>query len=141
LLVVDANVLLYAVNLRDRHHQAARRWLEAALSRGLPVAFSWFVLVAFLRIATGSFFPTPLAPSTAAEYIRSWLLAPSAVVIEPTSRHLPVLLGLVNEAGISGDRVSDAHLAALAAEHGGSVVSFDRDFLRFPGVDLIVPHI
>jgi toxin-antitoxin system PIN domain toxin len=139
-MLVDANVLLNAVNLDSQQHEAARSWIDGALSDGEPVGFSWLVIVAFIRIATKpGIFPTPLSADEAVDFLRGWLGQPSATVREATARHLDVLAGLIADVGTAGNLVSDAHLAALAVEYDASVVTFDRDFLRFGGVDVIVP--
>ena len=133
--VVDANVLLYAVNRDAPHHLSARKWLDGALSGDEAVGFAWMVLLAFLRLATRQgIFPRPLTLEQAAGVLEAWLTRPVAVLVEPTSRHLGVLSGLLEPLGTGGNLVADAHLAALAVEHGAEVVSFDRDFSRFPGV-------
>lgn len=138
--VVDANVLLYAVNADDPTHVPARRWLESALGSTESVAFSWVVILAFLRIATSSrVFNTPLTAPEATAYVEDWLRQPAAVVISPTSRHLAILGGLLAQTGGAGNLITDAHLAALAVEHGARIASFDRDFLRFPGIRLTIP--
>lgn len=140
MIVVDANVLLYAVNADSRQHEPARAWLDAALIGNRPLGFSWVVLLAFLRLATSrSVFPRPLTTGEAGDVLETWLTAPAALVLSPTARHLAVLRGLLDEAGTAGNLVTDAHLAALAAEHGGTVASFDRDFGRFTGVRTLVP--
>ena len=132
--VVDANVLLYAVNERSAHHAEARAWLDTALSGSEAVAFSWFALLAFLRVSTLVALPRPTPIQTAVRIVENWLSAEPAVVINPTGRHLGLVSGLLSGAGIAGNLVNDAHLAALAIEHGGEVVSFDTDFARFPGL-------
>lgn len=140
MLLVDANVLLYAVNAQAREHDRANKWLNEALSAPESVGLSWVVLLAFIRIATmPAVFPSPLDPEQAGELVESWVSAPSATVVEPTARHLPLLRGLLAEAGTAGNLVSDAHLAALALEHDATVASFDRDFGRFSGVRSLVP--
>ena len=140
MLLVDANVLLYAVNEDAREHAAARRWLLGALAGGEAVAFAWTVLLAFLRLSTHpSVLPAPLDAGQAADVLGSWLAAAPAITIEPTARHLPLLHGLLAGAGTAGNIVNDAHLAALALEHGATVVSFDRDFARFEGLALHRP--
>lgn len=133
--LVDANVLLYAVNEDAVHHRAAKRWLDDALAGATTVGWSWIVLLAFLRVATRSgIFARPLDSSTAAAIVRQWLDAPTSVLVEPTVQHLEVLSGLLTEVGTAGNLVSDAHLAALAIEHRASVVTFDRDLARFSGI-------
>lgn len=140
MLLVDANVLLYAVNSSSQQHDAARRWLGDALEGGETVAFAWVVILAFLRLSTHrAVFPTPLTVAQAGEVAEGWLSAGPAVTIEPTSRHLHLLRGLLEAGRVGGNLVNDAHLAALALEHGASIVSFDRDFARFEGVAVTRP--
>jgi hypothetical protein len=133
--LVDANVLLYAINRAEPRQPAAHRWLDDALRSSETVGFSWVVLLAFLRLATRhGLFPRPLPVADALNIVRTWLAQPPAVVVEPTSRHLDVVAGLVTPLGAGGNVVSDAHLAALAVEHDATIVTYDTDFDRFPGV-------
>ena len=135
MVIVDANVLLYAVDQTARHHEAARSWLDLALDGGEAVGFAWIALLAFLRIGTsGAILPTPMTVDEATGQAEAWLTAPAAVTVEPTARHIHVLRGLLREAGTAGNLTTDAHLAALAIEHGADIVSYDRDFARFAGV-------
>ncbi len=93
--VVDANVLLYAVNADARHHRSARHWLDAALNGTETVGFSWVVVLAFLRLSTNaSLFPRPLDPEDAFDVVEAWLGQPPAVVLQPTPRHAGLLRGL-----------------------------------------------
>lgn len=140
MLVVDANILLNAVNGDAREHRAARSWLAQALAGSEAVAFAWTVALAFLRVSTHpAVFSQPLDPTRAAADLEGWLTARPAITIEPTRRHLPILRGLLEAHGAAGDLVADAHLAALAFEHGATVVSFDRDFARFEGLPVHRP--
>ncbi len=140
MLLVDANVLIYAVNQDSREHAAARDWLRRALLGSEAVAFAWTVTLAFLRLSTHpAVFPRPLSVAQASDAVERWLESPSAVTVEPTRQHLSLLRGLLERAGTAGNLVGDAHLAALALEHGATVVSFDRDFVRFDGVALHRP--
>ena len=133
--IVDANVLIYAVNEDSPNHAQARSWLDDALQGAEPVGFAWSVLLAFLRLTTRSgLFPRPLGLDDAARVIEGWLSQPMAVVVEPTRRHLALLRGLLAGTGTAANLVGDAHLAALALEHGATICSFDADFDRFPGV-------
>lgn len=139
--LVDANVLLYAVNEASARHREARAWLDASLNGSETVAFAWTALLAFLRLATHeAVFPKPLESNDAAGVLRSWLAQPAAVVVEPTPRHLDLLAELLSEVGTAGNLVNDAHLAALALEHGCELVSYDADFARFPGVRWRAPR-
>ena len=135
MILVDANVLLYAVNEDADRHAEAHGWFEAALNDREPVGFSWLVLLAFLRLSTKvGLFPDPLTIDAATAQVEAWLAQPPSVVLEPTTRHLQVLTGLLKQTGTGGNLVSDAHLATLAVEHAATVVSYDNDFERFPGV-------
>lgn len=133
--LVDANVLLYAVNRDAEHHESARRWLDGALSGEATVAFSWIALLAFVRLSTKvGLFPHPLTVPGAMDRVEAWLSAGPAVVIEPTVDHARILRGMLAEVGAGGNLVNDAHLAALAVAHRCAIVSYDNDFARFPGV-------
>jgi len=134
-VIVDANVLLYAVDTAAVHHARSLSWLEASLSGTEAVGFAWVALLAFIRISTSpAILPAPLAAEDAIGQVQAWLGAPAAVVAQPTSRHAGVLGGLIREAGTAGNLTTDAHLAAIAIEHGADIVSYDRDFGRFSGI-------
>jgi toxin-antitoxin system PIN domain toxin len=140
-LLVDANVLIHAANSAAREHDAASRWMRHALRGQEAVGFAWTVVLAFLRLSThASVFPRPLTPGQAVETVERWLASAPAVLVEPRRRHLPLLRRLLAETGTGGNLVGDAHLAALALELGATVVSFDRDFARFDGVELLRPE-
>jgi len=134
--LVDANVLVYAVDASSPYHGTAKRWLDHALAGGSPVGFDWLALVAFLRITTKhSVSDTPLSPAEATSIVENWLEARSAHVLSPGLRHAERIRDLVEAAGGSGGNlVNDAHLAALALEHKATIVTFDSDFGRFPGI-------
>lgn len=139
--IVDANVLLYAVNSASEHHDASRNWLDNALSGGDIVGFAWVPLLAFARLTTKhGLFPTPMNPDDAMAQIRDWCAAPSAVMVNPTARHADVLSGLISGVGTGGNLVNDAHLAALAIEHHARIVTYDNDFGRFDGVRWDTPE-
>jgi hypothetical protein len=139
-VVVDANVLLYAVDRASAHHEPSLSWLDAALAGTEAVGLAWVVLLAFVRLATSpAVFPTPLSPDQAIGQVEAWLAAPAAVVAQPTPRHAALLRGLLHDTGTAGNLTTDAHLAALALEYGAGIVSFDRDFARFPGVKHRLP--
>ncbi len=140
--LVDANVLLYAVNEASARHREARAWLEGSLAGNETVAFAWIALLAFLRLAThGGVFPRPLTSGDAIDVLRSWLARPTAAIVEPTPRHLDVVAGLLSGVGTAGNLVNDVHLAALAIEHGCELVSYDSDFARFPGLRWQIPGV
>jgi toxin-antitoxin system PIN domain toxin len=139
--LVDANVLLYAVNTDARHHERSRRWLDDALSGEETVAFAWIALLAFVRLTTKvGLFPAPLSLDAAMDRVDAWITAPPAVVVEPTVDHARIVRDLLRDVGTGGNLVNDAHLGALAIEHRCGLVSFDNDFGRFPGVDWSEPN-
>ena len=139
--IVDANVLLYAVNSSAEHHDASRRWLDGALSGADVVGLAWVPLLAFARLTTKhGLFPSPLTPEDAMAQVRDWCSAPSAVMVNPTARHADVLSNLVLGIGSGGNLINDAHLAALAIEHRARIVTYDNDFGRFDGVSWDVPE-
>lgn len=99
------------------------------------VGFAWVVLLAFLRISTRApVFASPLQPDEAMEIVEGWLNQPSALIIHPTARHAAILRSLLEPLGVAGNLVNDAHLAALAIEHGAELLSADNDFARFRGL-------
>lgn len=131
----DVNVLLYAINSDSAQHGVARGWIEASFARPAGLGFAWPALIGFLRLATRSgIFARPLALEDALSVIDAWLDHPRAHVLAPTPRHAAVLSGLLLGAGQGGNLVSDAHLAAIAIEHGAEMGTFDRDFQRFAGL-------
>jgi toxin-antitoxin system PIN domain toxin len=133
--LVDANVLIYAVNADAQHHAAARSWLDDAMSGSDTVGLAWPVLLAFLRLTTRTgLFERPLPVAAAAGQVRDWLDAPGTVVVAPGPAHAEHLERLLTRVGTGGNLVNDAHLAALALEHRAEVVSYDNDFTRFEGV-------
>jgi len=131
----DVNLLLYAVNADSPQHAVARAWLEASFVRPAGIGLAWPALLGFLRLSTrAGIFARPLGLEDALGTIDDWLQHPAARVIGPTERHAALLSGLLIAAGRGGNLVSDAHLAALAIEHGADLGTFDRDFERFAGL-------
>ena len=133
--VVDANVLLYAVNADFPMHAPARAWLERTLSGSETLGFTWLVLLAFLRLSTRpGIFRRPLSAEESLDIIDSWLEQPCATVVHPGDAHSRILRDLLTARGSGGNMTSDAHLAAVAMEHGAELHSCDADFSRFPGL-------
>ena len=138
--LVDANLLLYAVDEASPHHAVAKPWLEEQLSGPETIAFAWAVLLAFVRLVTNPrIFAAPLTAEDALELVDDWLEQPSATVVHPTDRHAKLLRELLRALGTAGNLTSDAHLAALAIEHGADLCSADGDFARFPRVRWLNP--
>jgi uncharacterized protein len=138
--LVDTNLLLYAVDDTSVHHGRARPWLEDVLSGTETVGFAWNALLGFVRLITNPrVFTTPLTVDEALDIVEAWLVQPNATILQPTRRHAAVLRDLLGPLGTAGNLTSDAHLAALAREHGAQICSTDGDFARFPGVELVNP--
>jgi toxin-antitoxin system PIN domain toxin len=134
-ILPDVNILLDASNNAAVRHRPAQRWLTQILNGDEPVGFSWTVLIGFIRICTRSgVLTSPLPPARAFDLVEGWLARPNVVVLEPSTRHLEILRGLVEPLGAGGNVLPDAHLAALAIEHGGTVATRDHDFGRFKGL-------
>jgi uncharacterized protein len=132
MMIIDVNLLIYAVNQDAPLHKKAKSWLEAAISGADTVGLSWTVLLAFLRLTTRSgLFQRPLTVETAFDLLDAWLQQPTVTVVEPGPRHSATLRDLVLPLGTGGNLTSDAHLAALAIENGAELCSTDNDFARF----------
>lgn len=131
LILLDANILVYAYEPRSPHHATARAWLEATLNGPTKVGLPWPTLLGFARLMGNSHVvrqPIPLHRSW--RRIQAWLELPQTWIPTPTDRHRQILTGLL-EVESRADLASDAHLAALAIEHGLTVCSADGDFARF----------
>lgn len=133
MILVDANILLYAEDSLSPHHQLARSWWDEQLSGSGPVCLSWVVLAAFIRIGTNPrVFAHPLSLVQALRRVESWLDQPCTRVVQPTERHWVVFQQMLTSGQAVGNLVTDAHLAALSVEHGCELFSTDADFARFP---------
>ncbi len=140
MILVDANLLIYAVDSDSVHHQAASGWLVETLSATTRVGLPWIVVLAFLRITTNPrIMLRPLEPETALQFVDSWLEQPFVEVVAPGPSHWPILRNLIRACGTAGNLTSDAHIAALALEKGCEIYSTDHDFKRFPGVVHVNP--
>jgi len=140
MMLIDANVLLFAYNPRATEHQRSKAWLETALSGSQLVRFASLTLWAFLRIATNPrVFEHPLTADEAMDAVTSWLAEPIAGVLEPGEQHWTILRELAHQGQTTGPMMMDAVLAALAIEHGATLYTTDRDFSRFPGLDWANP--
>jgi len=136
----DVNLLLYAYDSDSPRQVAASEWLEEALSGTETVAFGWAVMVGFVRIATNpAVFARPWDAGDALDVVEKWLTQPVVTVVHPTDRHAAVLRDLLTPLGAAGNLTSDAHLAALAIEHGATLYSCDNDFSRFTGLRWVDP--
>lgn len=133
--LVDTNVLLYAADAGAEKYRTAKVWLEDALSGAETIIIPWATAVGFLRISTNPrFYPRPTSISEAMMFLRAVLAIPVVINGNPDPRHLTRVEELLAATGRGGNLVNDAHLAALALQYDATVVSFDNDFSRFPGV-------
>lgn len=138
--VADVNLLIYAIDEESPGHDGARAWLEETLSGAEAVGFEWSVLLGFIRVTTHpAILERPLTVEEALAYVDGWLAQPIASIVHPTERHAAVLRELLEQLGSAGNLVSDAHLAALAIEHGAELYSRDNDFARFDGLRWVDP--
>ena len=135
MILVDANLLIYAHVDAFPQHERARRWLDERLNGAAPVGLPWPSLLGFLRVSTNPrVFQRPAAVSDAWRQVLAWLGCERAWIPQPTERHREVLGGLLTAPGVQANLVQDAHLAALAVEHGLILCSTDGDFARFSGL-------
>jgi toxin-antitoxin system PIN domain toxin len=139
-MLIDASILLYAVDATSPQQRRTAQWLSEQLSGSRRVGFPWQSVVAFMRIATHPKAAwQPLTPDDAWSYVADWLAPEVAWVPTPTEQHGRILAGLVKDYQLRGNLVADAELAALAIEHGLTVCSADTDFARFREIDWLDP--
>jgi toxin-antitoxin system PIN domain toxin len=139
-IVLDVNLLLYAYDSASREHGRARGWLEDTLSGSEAVGLPWHTILSFLRISTAPrMISHPLELETASAIVNEWLQSSNVRIVGPTEEHWRILCGLLPKARVRGSLIMDAHLAALAIEHGATLCTNDRDFARFPGLKVEFP--
>lgn len=140
MILVDANLLVYAVNQDLPLHKQARSWWEQALSGSATVGIPWVSVLAFLRICTNPrIFSRPLSPEAAIAYVDEWLGQPPVRLVAPGTGHWGILRNLLLQTGMAANLTTDAHIAALALEQGYSIYSADNDFQRFLGLKHVNP--
>ena len=140
MILVDANLLIYAVNIDSPFHVRAKSWWEESLSGNEEVGLAWIVILAFIRISTRSgIFSTPLTPDLAFAYVDQWLSQPYVKLVNGSDDQWKIFRNLQLQVGTAGNLTSDTLLASLALELGASIYSADYDFKRFTGVTHINP--
>ena len=140
MILVDANLLIYAVNKDSPFHTAAKRWWDKTLSGSQEVGLAWIVILAFIRITTrAGILRKPLTPEHAVSYVDEWLDQPFVNVVNGTDNQWQIFRNLQLNVGTAGNLTSDTMLASLALELGASIYSADYDFLRFTGVAHVNP--
>jgi toxin-antitoxin system PIN domain toxin len=135
MIILDANVLLYAYDATALHHAEARTWLENVFSGGTPVGMPWQTVGAFLRIVTNPRLPGQrFTMEDAIAVIDTWFQQPNVRFLAPGENHWQILREELLEGQVRGPLVTDAQLAALTIEYGGVLQTTDRDFARFTGL-------
>ncbi len=139
-MLVDANLLLYAVDEESTFHAEAKEWIEAALNGPRRIGVPWQSLTAFMRIATNPrALADPLRPNEAWQFVDDWLAAPTVWIPAPTHGHAEILGRLVRDLDLRGNLIPDAVLATLCIEHGLVMASADSDFARFTEITVVNP--
>ncbi len=132
MILIDANLLIYAHVRSMKQHEAARVWLEDKLNAPAPVGIPWPSILAFMRLVTNPrIFEFPETVESAWNQVESWLSNPNVWVPAPTERHGEILGNLLSTTDVQSNLIPDAHLASLAIEHGLILCSSDGDFARF----------
>ncbi|PZO48009.1 MAG: VapC toxin family PIN domain ribonuclease [Alphaproteobacteria bacterium] len=140
MILVDVNLLLYAYISGSPQHDAARDWLDSQINAGVRIGLPWHSLLGFLRIVTNPRVTSP--PETlprALAQVEAWLTCENVWIPAPSERHAAVLFEVLREPSMRGALVADAHLAALAIEHGLTLFSADSDFVRFSSLRWVNP--
>ena len=133
MILVDANLLVYAHVSSLSQHDAAIQWLDGRINGTAPVGLCWPSLLAFVRLVSNPrIFERPDSVERAWKQVEQWLDCDTVWIPQPTQKHREVLAPLIRVPGMRANLVPDAHLAALAIEHGLTLCSTDSDFARFP---------
>jgi toxin-antitoxin system PIN domain toxin len=141
-IVLDANLLLYAYDSASTHHEKARMWIEHVFSEPAPVGLPWQTVSAFLRIMTNPKLPGErFTPEEATEIVGQWLDQPNVLLLGPGENHWPLLHQTILDGRAQGSLITDAQLAAITIEYGGVLHTADRDFARFTGLRWMNPLI
>lgn len=135
MIIPDTNLLIYALDLRSPHHEAASRWWRNCLNDTESIGLTWQVVVSVLRITSSPrLLDRPVPIAVLLDQVDLWLRSPAVEVIEPRKDHVQAMRSIAEPLGLAGDVMNDVHLAALALEYGAVVHTADRDFARFKGV-------
>jgi uncharacterized protein len=140
MILLDANILLYAHNTAAPQHGAITEWLKTTFLKEETIGLPWVTVWAFLRIRTNPrLWPNPESPAATLSILRYWFTQPGVVLVNPGSRHSELLNTLVDKHQVTGPLVTDAVLAALAIENGATLASTDQDFSRFTDLRWVNP--
>lgn len=140
MILVDTNLLIYAGATSAPEHERARAWLDGQFTSGVTVGLPWHSLLGFVRLTSkASLFPRPASVPQAWAHVRRWLNVDGVWIPQPTDRHADVLDSLFASTSVGSSAVMDAHLAALAIEHGLMLCSADAGFSRYPNLRWMNP--
>lgn len=140
MILIDVNLLLYAYDFAALEHKRAAVWLDGCLSSPGMVVLSWHTILSFLRISTSpKMIRAPFELDDATSIVSEWLNRPNVSILGPTDQHWHIFRKLLPRSRVRGSLIMDAHLAALAIEHGATLCTNDRDFARFPGLKVEYP--
>jgi len=140
MIVLDVNLLLYAYDAAALEHKQARSWLEQTFSSSELVGLPWHTILSFLRISTAPrMISNPFELDSATAIVDGWLKLRNVTIVAPAEEHWRILVKLLPKTRARGSLMMDAHLAALAIEHGATLCTNDRDFARFPGLKVEFP--
>ena len=139
-MLIDVNILIYAYDINFKYHTEIKNWFEEKLTSDEPIYLCWQSISGFLRITTNSrLFPIPMSGEKSRAKVNEWLERPNVSIMVQTAKHWSIFEKLLTETRIVGPKVMDAHLAALAMEHGVNLVTTDRDFAAFKGLKILNP--
>ena len=140
MIVVDANLLIYAYDTGSVRYEAGRAWLEETLSGREPVGLPWLSLAAFLRVMTNpKLYERRYSLDEATGILEAWMAQSNVRILAPAEDHWLQFRTMILDGSASGPLISDAEIAALTIEHGGVLHTVDRDFARFPGLRWVNP--
>lgn len=138
--LIDLNLLLYACDSGALEHPPASTWLTGLMEGTERIGLAWVTLLGFMRLSTAPrILADPYEVREALDIVSGWLSRDNVSIVSPTDRHWTLLSGLLPQHRVRGSLITDAHLAALAIEHGATLCTNDRDFLRFPGLKVEFP--
>jgi uncharacterized protein len=140
MIVTDVNILIYAYDINYIHHEKIKTWLAEKLNSADTFYLNWQAISGFLRITTNpKIFPNPMSGEKSRAKVNEWLERPNVSILVQTAKHWSTFERLLVETKIVGPKTMDAHLAALAIEHGVTLATTDRDFGAFKGLKLLNP--
>jgi uncharacterized protein len=138
-ILVDANILVYAYTATSPHKEAAQRWLHDAMDRREEIGIPWISALAFIRVITSPVLSSAATLETALRSLDELLAESNVHLVHPGASHWVLLQRMLRAGQAMKNLVNDAHLAALAIEHNAAICTNDRDFTRFPGLKILNP--